>query len=783
MIGQTFLHYRILRELGTGGMGVVYEAEDLKLKRRVALKFLPEKLASNPDSLMRFKWEAQSSSALNHPNICTIYDIDEFDGKTFISMELMEGQTLREWINAKPAPNQWLNLAIQIIDALDVAHQKGIIHRDIKPSNIFVNERGQAKLLDFGLAKAVVSKGTPISADLPTESINEQLTGAGITMGTIGYMSPEQLRGKEVDARSDLFSFGVVLFEMATGGSHPFPGKTTGEILESIFTRDAVLASDLNPEIPLDLVKIISKALQKDPDKRYQSAAQLREDLENFRAGTAITTTHKTSRPLLKTIVPIAAMVIILALLLGWFTKRATDQSKPQNQPSIAVLPFVNMSGDPSNEYFSDGLSEEILNVLAQVKGLNVVARTSSFEFKGKNDDLRTIGQKLNASTILEGSVRKSGNRVRITAQLISADNGYHLWSQTYDRELNDIFEVQRNIAQSVSDALRIKLLTSSGSPPSTHATNPEAYTATLQGRFLTEQRTKEALDEAVKQFELALEIDPQYAHAWDDLALARIAQTTSGFIPQNDGYRMAREAAEKALQIDNSLAEAHSTIGIIYLWHDWDWATAKKYFDRAYSLNPGSALVLRRTALFYFSVGPAEKALELTRKAVRLDPLSPTAYNNIGSMALAANRVKEAEAAYKKSLDLRPDSGTTRTSLARVYLQQKRYDEAKAEFERLPADSPWRLYGTALVSHALGKKKEADEALQTYIEKRRDVSTYQIAQIYAYRGEVDQAMKWLERAYELHDQGLAEIKYNQFLSALKGHPQYDAFLKKMNLD
>lgn len=777
------MHYRILRELGTGGMGVVYEAEDLKLKRRVALKFLPEKLASNPDALMRFKREAQSASALNHPNICTIYDIEEYEGKTFISMELMEGQTLREWINAKPAPSQWLGLAIQIIDALGVAHQKGIIHRDIKPSNIFVNERGQAKILDFGLAKAIAPKGNLISADLPTQSINEQLTGAGITMGTLGYMSPEQLRGKEIDARSDLFSFGIVLFELATGGHHPFPGKTTGEILESIFTRDAIPASELNPAIPQGIVKIISKALQKDPDKRYQSAVQLREDLENFHSGAAQITHKKKPQISLKRFIPFAAIVIIAVLFLSWFTQRTAKQSKPEHQPSIAVLPFVNMSGDASNEYFSDGLSEEILNVLAQVKGLNVVARTSSFEFKGKNDDLRTIGQKLNASTILEGSVRKNGNQVRITAQLISAKDGYHLWSQTYDRELNDIFEVQRNIAQSVSDALKIELLTSSGSAPSTHATNPQAYTATLQGRFLTEKRTKEALDEAVKSFELALEIDPKYAMAWDGLALARIAQTTSGYVPQDEGYRTAREAAEKALQIDDQLAEAHSTIGIIYLWHNWDWATAKKYFERAYALNPGSALVLRRTALFYFSVGPAEKALELTRKAVSLDPLSPTAYNNLGSMALAANRVKEAEAAYKKSLDLRPENGTTRTSLARVYLQQKRYTEAKAEFEKLPADSPWRLYGTALVAHALGHTKEADEALQTYIEKRKDISTYQIAQIYAYRGEADQAMQWLERAYQLHDQGLAEIKYNQFLSTLKGNPQYDAFLRKMNLD
>jgi eukaryotic-like serine/threonine-protein kinase len=781
MIGQTFMHYQILRELGTGGMGVVYEAEDLKLKRRVALKFLPEKVASNPEALLRFKREAQSASALNHPNICTIYDIEEYEGKTFISMELMEGRTLREWINTKPASNQWLSLAIQIIDALGVAHQKGIIHRDIKPSNIFVNERWQAKILDFGLAKAVPPKGIPISADLPTQSIDEQITGPGITMGTIGYMSPEQLRGKEVDARSDLFSFGVVLFEMATGGHHPFPGKTTGEILESIFARDAIPASDLDPTIPPGLVKIISKALQKDPDKRYQSAAQLREDLESFHSG-AVQSTHQPSQLQLKRFVPIAAIVIIAVVFLSWFIQR-TNQSNTENQRSIAVLPFVNMSGDPSNEYFSDGLSEEILNVLAQVKGLNVVARTSSFEFKGKNDDLRTIGQKLSASTILEGSVRKSGNKVRITAQLISAKDGYHLWSQTYDRELNNIFEVQRNIAKSVSDALKIELLTSSGSAPSTHVTNPEAYTATLQGRFLTEKRTKESLGEAVKQFELALEIDPKYAMAWDGLALARIAQTNSDYISQDEGYRMAREAAEKALQIDDQLAEAHSTIGIIYLWHNWDWTTAKKYFERAYALNPGSALVLRRTALFYFSVGPAEKALELTRKAVRLDPLSPTAYNNLGSMALAANRVKEAEAAYKKSLDLRPENATTRTSLARVYLQQKRYQEAKAEFNKLPADSPWRLYGTALVSYALGNKKEADEALQTYIEKRKDISTYQIAQIYAYRGEVDQAMQWLERAYKLHDQGLAEIKYNQFFSTLKGNPQYDAFLRKMNLD
>lgn len=787
VIGEAVSHYRILGKLGGGGMGVVYEAEDLSLKRHVALKFLPEELVATEEALERFKREAQSASALNHPNICTIYEIGEHLGRPFIAMELMKGKTLKHAIDGKPMDiDQVLDLGTQIADALDAAHSEHIVHRDIKPANIFVTERGQAKLLDFGLAKQAELETDP---EMPTGSTPQHLTRSGITLGTVAYMSPEQARGSDLDARTDLFSFGIVLYEMVTG-TQPFNGRTTGEMLEAIFVREPIEPGKLNSKVPLDLERIISKALEKDRNLRYRTAADMRTDLQRLKRDTthaSVTRASVTSAVYVPSkkpwIVSAAILLLLLATIFYFVRQNKPSETKVTSAPatektSIVVLPFTNMSGDKDQEYFSDGLTEEITDVLTKNPKLQVTSRTSAFSFKGKNADLKTIAEKLQVTHVLEGSIRKAGNRVRITAQLIKASNDSNLWSQTYDRKMENIFAVQDEISDAVADALKVTL--EGKHIAKTKEPNPEAYNNYLQGKYFYTNRTKEDLEKAIKYFEKAVQIDPSFSRGWVGLSSTHTAQADRSYISAKEGYEKARTEAQKALELDPNSAGGYLEMGWIKRSYDWDWAGADAAYLRALELEPDNANAIRGKAALSSTLGRFDEAIQLDEQALKVDPLRISAHNNMGLDSYYAGHWQKAEAAYRKVLEMTPDYPGAHGSLGLVYLAQSKNDEALAEM--LKEQEPiWRDQGLALAYYAVRDKEKADAVLRDVLQKHQD-DPFQIAEIYAYRGEVDQAFEFLERAYNLRDVGLSNMKGDPLLRNLEHDARYASFLRKMKL-
>ena len=746
--GDTISHYRIVHKLGGGGMGVVYEAEDLVLHRHVALKFLPDHLAGNAEALGRFRREARTACATSHPHICVIYEIGDHEGRPFISMELLKGETLKHRIGGNPMDiEQVIELATQIADALDVAHSNGIIHRDIKPANIFITDRDQAKLLDFGLAKQEIFGSQSPAPDQPTLEVEPQLTTAGSVMGTIAYMSPEQARGKQLDARSDLFSFGTVLYEMVAG-ILPFPGTTMGEIMEAVFVRQPTPPRFVNNATPPELERMILKALEKDPALRYQTAAELRADLQRLKRDSGKN-----------------------------FSLSGTART-PVSIPSVAVLSFVDMSPGKDQEYFSDGLAEEVLNTLAQIRELRVVARTSSFQFKGKSEDLRVIGQKLNAATILEGSIRKEKNRVRISVQLIGSADGILLWSQSYNRDLEDVFGVQEEIARSVATALKVTLLGDRFAPAS--PSNPAAYTSYLQGRYFYERRTQRDLESAVRYLNEAIVLDPGYAAPWAALAAVHTSQIDHLYIPREEGRAKAQQAAEHALAINPNLAEAYAVIGWIKT-EDWDWAAADAAFQRALALEPANVVVLRRAATLAAVMGRFDEAISLTLKSVDLDPLIPTTHFNLGSFKWYTGKLQETVTLFRKALELNPESPGRHSLLGQVYLQQGKPAEAVAEIEHEP-DIFWRRMGMAMAYYSLNQPERANKELSRLIDDYKDDSAFQIAQVFAFRGERDRAFEWLDLAFNRRDPGLVLMKGDPLLKGLETDPRYMDLLARLGL-
>jgi serine/threonine-protein kinase len=787
--------YEVVGLLGSGGMGEVYRARDPRLEREVAIKVLPEEIADR-SRLRRFEQEARAAGALNHPNVLAVYDIGTHEDAPYVVSELLEGQTLRVRLEGGALPlRKALDHALQIAHGLAAAHDKGIVHRDLKPENIFITEDDRAKILDFGLAK-LTRRGPLAHEDERTATqATEPGTEAGTVMGTVGYMSPEQVRGEAVDHRSDIFSFGAVLFEVLSG-RRAFRGASAAETMNAILKEDPPELSEPGGAISPGLARIVYRCLEKRAGNRFHSAHDLALALEAASSGLSGPSAEedsgsdaalvvKLARRHRKALLATLAAVVLVAGGVYWGLVRSPSPPAGDVIDSVAVLPFENVGGDPDSEYLSDGVAESLINKLSQLPNLKVLARSTTFRFGGSDVDPRQVGRDLEVGAVVSGRVSQRGDTLVISAELLDVAQGMQLWGERYNTGMGDIFAVEEDIAGEISRGLRVSLAPESETPLARrHSENPEAYRLYLLARYeLTEGRGKKALGYAQQ----AIEKDPTYAPAHAALSQAYHSLGDSGQLSNREAHSRARTPAMKALEIDESLPEAHRALAWVQLYLDWDWAGAARGFQRALELNPNSADAHSGYATYLVLMGRVQEGVAHAKRAVELDPLTPTRLHKIGFAYFFGRQYDRALQTYREAQEFDPDLDF-HFRFGLIYREKGRYEEAIAEFLG-PAEGevdrahPHTLGHLGNTYARAGRVREARECLRELKERLEEdiVGVYEVALIYAGLGEEDQAFEWLERAYEERNQGLIWMLVEPPLDPLRSNPRFEDLLRRMN--